>query len=119
MLLGQAEGAVSGFLSGSGKHHHRIRRTILTAPKARGGIGFPHPILYYESSHLKRILAWCAKAANKLWVSLEQDTTEYPLALLPWHYLHDHLPGPAISNPLTEPTIAVSTILFRTTKLSP
>lgn len=70
-----------------------------------GGLGVPDTRRYHLASHLVHLFNWSKHRANKLWVSLEQAQSPYPLAGLPWCL---PLLPPSLKN---HPTIGTSTKL--------
>lgn len=73
--------------------HPHIGWVLLLRPKLRGGIGFPDPAHYYTAMHMTRVVDRCHHGEWKLWVTLEQEMAQVPLAGLPWvgKQLYPHL----------------------------
>uniref|UniRef100_A0A8C5Q4M0 Reverse transcriptase domain-containing protein n=1 Tax=Leptobrachium leishanense TaxID=445787 RepID=A0A8C5Q4M0_9ANUR len=62
----------------------RISLRTLTRPKSSGGLALPDFRLYYEASHLQRIVEWTTGGRHALWQDLERDATPHPTPALPW-----------------------------------
>lgn len=62
----------------------RIKYSILTASKEKGGLRVPDPHMYYIAIHLVRILSSIRKSGKKDWCGLEQGWGKYPLESALW-----------------------------------
>lgn len=79
-----------GFLWGGKKP--RIKLSLLSRPREKGGIGLPNFHNYYLASHLTRVIDWHCHGSSKAWVGLESVPTGVPLRLspcIPWNCQSD------------------------------
>lgn len=78
----QLQAILTGFLWGQGRP--RVKFSLLTRPKKRGGMGLPHFFNYYLASHLTRVIDWHCHRKSKHWVQLEESLTPGGLRFSPW-----------------------------------
>lgn len=72
--------------------------------------------IYYQATHLGRIIDWCRHQESKLWTRLEQAQTQIPLGSAIW--CREHLPPSLKKHPTIGTTISVGSQACFTHSLS-
>uniref|UniRef100_A0A8C5WGU9 Reverse transcriptase domain-containing protein n=1 Tax=Leptobrachium leishanense TaxID=445787 RepID=A0A8C5WGU9_9ANUR len=70
----------------------RVGFATLSRSKQSGGLALPNFALYYQASHLVRVVEWTTGGRHALWQDLEWRATPHPSAVLPWIAPHHRSP---------------------------
>lgn len=95
----------------------RIRSTLLTRSKERGGMGIPDFKAYYFASHVARIIDWHCHSASKDWISIESYLVPAPLQCSPWMSKTTY-PKAMCAHPLVGTTLGIFHQLTKYPKFS-